>query len=343
MKKLSSLTPLIVLGSLTFSVIAGAGVAKPIVVQLGIHRFDRVSASKVVAHAARDKVGWQLPNGDVGGFGPQTVLIGRDRSIWIDDGLNNRLLVYRAGRPNTIARRVPLRFANADSEVALGPAGSIYTTRFLGSGATHDYRLALDRQMATGKLIWETRLPTVGGEFCGALRPGPGGTLFCVGPHDTWIPVATATGVPIGPAEQQRRKGPEPVAGGLHLVSHISSPIGLGHSVRFTLVDRHGSVVRSWRIYSRTAIAGARVLDVIGPEPVVVLDVQNLKHRPVLWDYVVLRLVPHGAARVSVRHAVYGDNLLPDLRVGPDGALYQLSSSPSTGVDINRYSLGGSK
>jgi hypothetical protein len=343
MKKLISLTPLMVLGSLAFSVIAGAGVVKPIVVQLGIHRFDRVSAGKVVAHAAPDKVGWQLPNGDVGGFGPQTVLVGRDRSIWIDDGLNNRLLVYRAGRPNAIAREVPLKFANADSEIAFGPARSIYTTRFLGSGATHDYRLVLDRQTATGKLIWETRLPTVGGEFCGALRPGPGGTLFCVGPHDTWIPVATAAGVPITPAEQRRRAGPEPVADGLHLVTHIFAPVGAGHSVRFALVDRHSSVVRSWRIYSRSAIASARTLDVVGREPVVLLDIQNLKHRPVLWDYVVLRLGRHGAARVSVRHAVYGDNLLPDLRVGPDGALYQLSSSPNTGVDINRYSLGGSK
>jgi hypothetical protein len=343
MKKLISLTPLIVLGALTLSVAAGAGVVRPIVEQLGIHRFDRTSAGKDVAHAAPDQVGWQLPNGDVGGFGPQTFLVGRDRSIWIDDGLNNRLLVYRPGRPKTVAREVPLKFANADSEVALGPAGSIYTTRFLGSGATHDYRLVLDRQTATGKLIWETRLPTVGGEFCGDLRPGPGGTLFCVGPHETWIPVATAAGVRITPAERRRRTGPEPVAGGLHLVSHIFAPVGAGHSVRFALVDRHGSVVRSWRIYSRSAIAGARALDVIGREPVVVLDIQNLKRRPVLWDYVVLRLGPHGAVRVSLRHAVYGDNLLPDLRVGSDGALYQLSSSPSTGVDISRYSLGGSK
>ena len=43
-----------------------------------------------------------------------------------------------------IAREVPLKFANADSEIAFGPARSIYTTRFLGSGATHDYRLVLD-------------------------------------------------------------------------------------------------------------------------------------------------------------------------------------------------------
>jgi hypothetical protein len=129
----------------------------------------------------------------------------------------------------------------------------------------------------------------------------------------------------------------------LHLVTHIFAPVGAGHSVRFALVDGNGSVVRSWRVYSRSPIAGARVLDVIGREPVVVLDIQNLKHRPVLWDYVVLKLGLHGTAQVSMRHAVYGDNLLPDLRVGPDGALYRLGSSPGTGVIVNRYSLGGSK
>jgi len=43
---------------------------------------------------------------------------------------------------------------------------------------------------------------------------------------------------------------------------------------------------------------------------------------------------------VTLRHAVYGDNLLPDVRLGPDGAVYQLASSPKTGVAVSRYSLG---
>ena len=110
--------------------------------------------------------------------------------------------------------------------------------------------------------------------------------------------------------------------------------------MRFALIDRRDSVIRSWRIFSRSAIAGVRTLAVVGREPVVALDIENVKRRPVAWDYVVLRLGLHGAAQVSLRHAVYGDNLLPDLRVGPDGALYQLSSSPSTGVEIRHYSLG---
>jgi hypothetical protein len=40
---------------------------------------------------------------------------------------------------------------------------------------------------------------------------------------------------------------------------------------------------------------------------------------------------------------VYGDNILADVRVGPDGKLYQLGSSPTTGVVISRYSLTGTR
>jgi hypothetical protein len=334
---LISLIPLLLFGSLGAAVVAGAATERPIVVQLGVHRFDRTSAGTIVAHADAKQVGWQLPNGDISGFGPQTFLVGKDRSIYLDDGLNNRLLVWRAGRPGSVARTVPLPFATADSEVALGPARSIYTTRTLGNGRDRTYRLVLDRQTAAGELIWERRLPTIGGEFCGALRPGPGGTLYCVGPRDTWIPVATPTGRPTSAAEQRRATG-WPVRGGLRLVAHIFAPVGAGHSVRFALLDRRGSVVRSWRVYSRSAIAGARAVGVVGQEPVVLLDIQNLKRRPVAWDYVVLRLGRHGiVARVSLRHAVYGDNLLPDVRVGQDGRVYQLRSDPSVGVTIARY------
>ena len=342
MKKLASAISLIVLGSLIAVVAAGAVSKNQIVVQLGIHRFDQTSTGTLVARAGARQVGWQLPNEDVVGFGPQTFLVGKDRSIWLDDGLNNRLLVYGPGRPKTVARVVPLKFATADSELALGPAGSIYSTRLLGSGTAH--WLVLDRQTDKGKLLWESNLPNVGVESCAALRLGPGGTLYCVGPHETWIPVATPTGRPTSAADRRRRTGPEPMAGGLRLVSHEFAPVGASHSFSFKLINRRGSIVRSWRIYSKSAIVDARVLDPVGRDPVVLLDIQNTKKRPVAWDYVVLRLGLHGTvSRVSLHHAVYGDNLLPDVRVGPDGRLYQLRSDPSTGVSIVKYLLGSAR
>ena len=56
MKRLISLVPLIVLGLLAVSVAAGAGFVKPIVVQLGVHRFDRTSTGTIVARATPDQV-----------------------------------------------------------------------------------------------------------------------------------------------------------------------------------------------------------------------------------------------------------------------------------------------
>ena len=55
----------------------------------------------------------------------------------------------------------------------------------------------------------------------------------------------------------------------------------------------------------------------------------------------MLRLGPHGIARaVLAGSGVWGDSVLADLRVGPDGNLYQLGTSPTTGIVISRYSLG---
>ena len=54
----------------------------------------------------------------------------------------------------------------------------------------------------------------------------------------------------------------------------------------------------------------------------------------------MLRLGPDGArANFLLSRAIFGDNLLADVRIGPDGRLYQLESSPTTGVVVRRYSL----
>jgi DNA polymerase III delta prime subunit len=75
------------------------------------------------------------------------------------------------------------------------------------------------------------------------------------------------------------------------------------------------------------------------------LDVQSgVNTQNVKWERVVLHLSRAGTgARFSLsKPDVFGDNLVADLRIGPDGKLYQLATSPSTGVVISRYSLGRS-
>ena len=105
---------------------------------------------------------------------------------------------------------------------------------------------------------------------------------------------------------------------------------------------RHGAlagrVVRSWRIQSTTDLNFHQTVpDLAGGDPVVVVDFRDGGQ----WEYEVLRLGTHGAtAKLSLRHGLFGESVLPDLRVGADGKLYQLSTSPDTGITVTRFPLG---
>jgi hypothetical protein len=312
----------------------------------------------VVARALPDQVGMEPPNPHEGmsGFGPQTFLAAKDGSVWLDDNLNKRLLVWEPGRPESIARTVNLPFFSYYNDIAFGPGRSIYVPREVG----HPARLVLDRLSASGAVIWERPL---GGELGGQstfvlganspLRIGPGGTLYILafmgdaGGEWAWMPAATPAGRPIAPAAQRRRTAwPfQPLGGGRRLLggeTYAQHDDMAPHELRYALVDRHDRVVRSWRILSRTELNfHLTVPELVGADPVIVLDFVKGPGAQNLWEYEVLRLGRHGTrARFALAHATFGSDVLPDLRVGPDGKLYQLATSLKDGVTISRYSLG---
>ena len=82
--------------------------------------------------------------------------------------------------------------------------------------------------------------------------------------------------------------------------------------------------------------------EVVGGDVVVVLDVIQQTPAGFKWEYEVLRLGNGGRVKQEfpLARAIYGDNLLADVRIGPDGRLYRLGSSPATGVTISRFTLG---
>ncbi|MGB2954110.1 MAG: hypothetical protein WBB74_12075 [Gaiellaceae bacterium] len=320
---------------------------KPLIVRLGTHRFGRPRAPEaVVGRAGPAEVGWSGPGDEPSG--PETFLVGRDRSIWLDDGYNQRLLVWRPGRPDAVPRSVPLPFppgAGGASDIAFGPAGTLY---IIGGVPNPPRSFLYQLSLATGKVRWRSRLAGYVGENT-ALRVGPDGTVYALAADLGWMPVATPAGRPLSMAAQRRRAGYQPVVGGLRLLSETYAPYageGGRHNpprdVRFALIDRNGRLVRAWRVVSRTAInQNFTTPELVGGDPVVVLDATAGAGRNFKLEYVVLRLGPGGTrSRSSLRRTVYGVNLLADLRVGPDGKLYQLGSSPTTGVVISRYSLG---
>jgi hypothetical protein len=326
---------------------------RSVVVRLGSHRFGHIrTPDAVVARAGAGSVGFE--NNEQYHFGPQTFLVGRDGSVWLHDGIKQRLLVWPAGHPDAAPRVVPLPFFAADDDIALGPAGTVYVTRLLRDPP----RLLLYRLSPTGRVLWKLRLAgTYGGESTfvlgsnSPLRVGPDGTLYCLvfmglaGDEWGWMPVATPSGSPLSAAAQRRgTHWPfQPASGSLRLLAETYTPPNADtapHEQRFALVDRHGRVVHAWRVLSRTDFGGLgkpMTPGLVGHDLVVALPVTS----GTASEYVVLRLGVHGAAtRFSVPYAMWGTSLLTDLRIGPDGALYQLGSSPATGVVISRYSLG---
>jgi hypothetical protein len=328
----------------------------PVTISLGTHRFGTTrTGGTVVARARADQVGWQIPPEGCGcgpSFGPETFLVGHDGSVWLDDGLNNRLLGWQAGHPDTITHTVALPDRSADHDVALGPNGTFYVTGAEGQGmAAHIvlYRLGL-----AGRVIWKSRLAGSLFDFTtfnlgtnSQLRTGPDGTLYVLagmnglpGGEPGWMPVATPAGRPLAPPAQRRGTHwpGQPLAGGAHLISEAYAPKvdGPVREERYALLDRRGNLVHSWRVTSKTDISpDFTTPELVGGDPVVVLDASaNTK-----GEYVVLRLGRHGVrSQFSLARAIFGDNLLADLRIASNG-LYQLETSPDHGVAVRRYSL----
>lgn len=328
---------------------------KPVVVRLGTHRFGQPRAPEaVVARAGPEQVGFE--NNSLYHFGPQTFLVGRDGSVWLHDGLKQRLLRWRAGQPDSVERSVPLPFFAGPNDVALGPAGSIYVTRLLRDPP----RLVLYRLSATGKVLWQRRLAGDYGGNSGfilgsnsPLRVAPDGTLYCLvfmglpGDEWGWMPAATPAGAPLSATAQRRgTHWPfQPLAGGLRLLSETYTPPGAEtapHEARYAVIDAHGRLVRAWRVLSRTDMEGTLLTPhLLGGDLVAAVGVTAGTGTNTKSEYVVLRLGRRGPrVQFSLLPRVWGERLLADLRVGPDGRLYQLSTSPATGVTISRYSLG---
>jgi len=341
------------------------------IIKLGTHRFGNLRAPEaVIASAGPKDVGIGI-EGKVNG--PQSFQIASDRSVWLMDQFNRRLLVWPPGQPNAHPRAISLASLPTvwlANDFARGPAGSLYVSfKSMTPGVP---ALGLSRLTATGHVLWTSKLATF---TVSRLRLGPDGTLYFVGglaePRggDSWVPAATPAGRPLSTAYQLRRRlHYQPLPGGLRLVS-TSGRFQKGfcgvvpYEQRFALIDRAGRLLRAWRITSRTTISESLSATpaLVGGDPVVVLLARRPSGpagnpcRSVEAEYLVLRL-----ARSGPSHTLFalpsaseeGENLsgragygymITDVRIGPGAKLYQLGSSPTVGVRIMQFSLAAGK
>jgi hypothetical protein len=336
-------------------------VVDPAAVSLGTHRFGRLRApDAIVARASAAQAGFSCCADPPGGDGPSSFDVAGDGSIWVLDRLSHRLLVWAPGHPAKAARTVRLPRNLSLADFALGRDGTIFArgvdTAELGRGSKeHLYALT-----PGGRVRW--RAPATSGVPTAQLQLGPDGGLSSAqacgeacapfGGGNTWTALTTASGAPLSQAGRAARTSAfQPLPGGLRLVTSLQTrwstaagdlePAG---EVRYALVDRRGRVVRAWSVTSRTRLAlGRSAPALVGGDLVVPLEVSGRSGSRLLWEDVILRLAGRGAPR---SFSVAADTVLGDVdpfdavRVGPDGALYQLRTDPRAGVTVARYSLG---
>jgi hypothetical protein len=318
-------------------------VDRPLAVPLGAHGFGHPRPpDAIVAHAGPDQIGFDEIVQEGVGIGPQSFDIARDGSVWLLDGVNARLLVWRPGRPDRPVRtvRVP-RLVFGD--FTLAPDGTIY---LIGAppGGTQSKTFNLYALAPSGQLRWAA--PTVIDLVEDQLRVGPDGVIYSA---PSWTPLTTPTGRPL-PLDQQRPvdQPPQPLPGGLRLAHRaIGSPGLVGaHEWRFALTTQIGRLVRAWRVTSQTLMSALVATPaLVGGDPVLVVEVGDPNKPNAVFEEQVLRLAPTGGT--SLRFAlpfesrlVFDGEVTTGLRVGPDGQLYQLRTSRTSGVSIARYSLG---
>jgi hypothetical protein len=309
--------------------------------------------------------------------GPLSFEVTKSRSVWLFDNLGftpnltaGRLLVWAPGRPAAVARTVQLPFGplpwNRGTDFAVGPAGSVYVLGGALPTAPPWKGTRLTRLSAGGKVLWTSRVfgnldPST------QLRTGPDGTLYWTGPSDSprdfsnwqprWVPVATPAGRPLSLAAQERgTRWTQPLAGGLRLVGASAGwkqDPGFGglapHEARLALVNRAGRVVRAWRVTSPTILWWYfnKTPGLVGGDPVIVLTASApYRAGSATFEYLVLRLGPRGGVRTRFSLpkqdpplSAFNDRATTEIRVQPDGWLYQLGSAPDFGAAIYRYSL----
>jgi hypothetical protein len=243
------------------------------------------------------------------------------------------VLVFRRGRPNRPARSIALPPGLALEDIALGRDATVYAR-----DAERVYALTSAGHVGSSA-------PFPAGIPAAPLHVGADGVLYAAlacgakcapfGGHVSWLPLTAPSGRLLSVAARGRRASPlEPLAAGVRLVRELSYTVA-----RFALVDRSGSIVRAWRITSRTRLGSVRAAPAVvgGSNVVVPLDVSAGPR----WEQLVLTLRATGGRHFTLAgRAVLGPNLVSPLRIGPDGRLLQLRASPA-GASVAAYSLAG--
>jgi hypothetical protein len=331
---------------------ATAGAVDWTEVDLGIHEFGHLAVpDDIVAIAGPTEVGFENPQ-EGSSNGPWSFDVAADGSIWLLDQFNYRVLEWEPGRPDAASLTVPLpqEVIRIAADMAIGPNGTIYLSFVPVTPPDDREMLMVIALSATGNLLWTT--PTDIQYFNSRLRMAPDGSVYWEGALDTddsvvsglWTPVTSPDGEPLSLDEQRAGSGRyQPLSDDLRFEAEEAGE-GAEHEWDFTLIDQNDGVVGAWRVTSEDELGGT--VDepgTAGGDPIVTLGIARQSADDYLYEYVAIRLPVGGGSPEEISldpNAAWSDVPVTGLRVGPDGALYQLRSDIETGVTIAKYTLG---
>jgi hypothetical protein len=316
---------------------------RPHVTDLGTHRFGQPRPPDAVAARAPWGDGATALGLDTGReqatVGPSSFDVGTDGSVRILDQVNRRLATFRPDRAAQPARVVPLAISGAMADLATAVDGTAYV---LDQG--RDRPATVRAFDPSGRVLGSAALPS--GTSADQLRVSPNGLVAHQYPDEVWLPAGAPGGHPMSTAER---------AAAAHAGCPVALPPGadpskrragdsgevviraLPHEARVALV-RGTTVLAAWRLRSSTDLGEIGLAEPFGNGLVVVVRVWTETRA----EQQVIRLGSRGVDSTFAVDRAEWAQALPSsrFRLGQDGRLYQLRSSPS-GVQVARWGIGG--
>jgi hypothetical protein len=261
------------------------------------------------------------PGNESDTVGPSSFDVDSAGRIYLLDALQQRLAVFEDGR---LTRQVPLSTGGMLFDVRVGDDGSadVVSGR---SGSTWTVR-TIDPSGKVGAPV------SLGEAISARLRIAGRRAFADLLPLDAWIEVPLPGG---GPASSPSVRTGQPLASGAELLSVVGDD-----SVRMATLSG-GEITSAIEARSSLPIADAPLVEPDG-EGGYWLVVRVWQERPAADQYEVAHV--RGSTLISSfaisSRSFANAPFFNRFRLGPDGALYELTSS-SEGIQVVRYELGG--
>ena len=263
------------------------------------------------------------PGNESATVGPSSFDVDRAGRIHLVDPLHRRVAVFRDGRlVGETAVSVPPR-----TDIAIGPGGG---GALASEGAAAGGRTVAVRAVdASGRL---GRAVPLGRASLAQLRTDGARVVAHLLPLDAWVPAERGAGTGrLGLADGR------PLPGGGMLLASV-----VGDSVRLGRVQG-GRVDTAVELRFHAALGELALAETMGRGFLVVVHLTTSRPAPT-DQYQVVRVRPDGSvSSFAVASRAFAETMpLSRFRLGKDGHLYQLATSPD-GVRIVRYGTGGTR